>query len=430
MNDDINNKLTYQLNPLIEAQKGFDVMETRLFYLGLQDVNPHLSENDKYYDEFFPDTVISPSELTKIFGHTQYLTEIDRATDKLIGRYISIKVDGGFDKYTIFQHIRYKPEKGLYLKFNDDMRPFILDIYKGYKRYGFTKVEMQQIFFLGSAYAMRLLELLLQYRGKAKNGIIEREISVDDLRYKLNVPDNAYRGRIGNFKSKVLDLPINDINKNTQYYVTYDTVRKGRSVSGFKFICNCNGVIKDNEYTETIDSPKVQGIKDSHALEQKEDEKTYIKLAHYGFSTKTVTALLEACDGDLSELDLRLKYGEERAKKDRKKGKEISSISGYLRRAIEENWLQTKRDEERAKERELEAVKTNEEWELWAKKHHRNDPSPEVPETLFDTNNDYEKMLISIIKSSIKDRKLDVTARRLLNEHGLTVTRFIELYMS
>ena len=429
MNKEINEKPTYQLNPLIEARKGFDVMETRLFYLGLQDVNPHLSENDKYYDKFFPDTVISPAELTKMFGHTQYLTEIDRATDKLIGRYISIKMDGGFDKYTIFQHIRYKPGKGLFIKFNEDMRRFILEIYENYKNYGFTKVDMKQIFILGSSYAMRLLELLLQYRGKSKDEVIEREISVEDLRYKLNVPDNAYKGRIGNFKSKVLDLPINDINKNTQYYVTYETIKKGRSVSGFKFICNCNKVASDDDCTETIESSQTTEIKDFSALSegQGENEKTYIKLVHYGFSQKTVQALLEVC-GDVDELARRLEYGEKRAKQDKEKGKKIEKISGYLRRAIEENWLQTKKDEEQAQERELEAAKTNAEWEMWAKKAFSNETVPDVPEVPF-IDDDMGKIIVNMIKSDIKGRKLGTTSKRLLAENGLTVSRFIELYM-
>ena len=116
-------------------------------------------------------------------------------------------------------------------------------------------------------------------------------------------------------------------------------------------------------------------------------------------------------------------------KKDKEKGKEIGSISGYLRIAVEENWLGAKKNEEMAQQRELEAVKTNAEWELWAKKNFADEPAPEEPETPFDTNNDYEKMLISLITKSIKERKLDFTARRLLNDHGFTVSRFIELYM-
>ena len=94
----MDNKPTYQLNPLIEAQKGFDVMETRIFYLGLQDINPHITEHDKYFDENFPDTHITPSELKKIFGHGQYIRELDKATERLIGRYIAIRYADGFDK--------------------------------------------------------------------------------------------------------------------------------------------------------------------------------------------------------------------------------------------------------------------------------------------------------------------------------------------
>ena len=422
--------LTYQLNPLIEAQKDFDVMETRLFYLGLQDVNPHISQNDKYYDTQFPDTLITPAQLTEIFGHSQYITEVDRATDRLIGRYISIYFQGGFEKYTIFQHIKYKPEQGLFIKFNEDMRKFILEIYENYKNYGFTKIDMQQIFFLSSAYAMRILELLLQYKNTANNGIIEREVSIDELRKMLNVPDGAYKGRISNFRQKVLDLPINDINKNTQYHVSYEPIKYGRRVKGFKFTCNCNNVIEDDEFTETIESKPTPEKRDSPALpeHQTEEEKTYMKFIHYGFSTKTVKKLLEVCGGDLDELASRLEYGEKRAEQDRKKGKKIPSISGYLRTAIEENWLGQNKDVERAKQREIEAERTNADWELWAKKEFSNEPIPDVPETPFE-NEGIEKVMINMIKKDIINRNLCYSSKARLQEHGMTVARFIELYM-
>ena len=303
--------LTYQLNPLLEAQKDFDVMETRLFYLGLRDVNPHISVNDKHYDKVFPNTVITPQELTKIFGHSQYLTEVDRASKKLIGRYIAIKYADGFDYYTIFQHIKYKAGKGLFIKFNEDMRRFILDIYKSYKEYGFTKIDMQQIFVLGSTYGMRILELLLQYRGKAKNRIIEREFEIDELRYKLNVPDGAYKGKICNFKQFVLDYPIKDINKNTQYNVSYETIKTGRKVTGFKFYCNCNKAIKDEEYTETIESQsyekkleqeagQMQLLESQPAQAQQglteEQQAVYDRLVIRGITKKKAENLVKAYD--------------------------------------------------------------------------------------------------------------------------------------
>ncbi len=423
------NKPTYQLNPLVEAQKDFDVMETRLFYLGLQDVNPHLTSNDKYYDEQFPDTVITPSELIKIFGHGQYIKEVDKATDRLIGRYISIRFEDGFEKYTIFQHIKYKENKGLFIKFNEDMRPFLLDIYKTYQKYGFTKTDMKQIFILSSSYAMRLLELLLQYRGKLKNGIIERELTVQDLRLKLNVPSDAYKGRMGNFRRFVLDLPMNDINKNTKYFVSYETIKKGRSVVAFKFTCNCNNVKADNDYKETIDAVETKEI-EAPITPPANEEKARIttKLINYGFSFSTMENLLDTC-GSWDELSKRLEYGEKRAKLDREKGKQIQSISGYLRKAIEENWLQAKLNEDRAKERELAAAKATTEWELWARKTFSEEPVPDVPEKLFNEESEMGKAIIEMIRSDIKERRLSTTTKRILAENGLTVSRFIELYM-
>lgn len=431
MAKDIDNIPTFQLNPLIEAQKDFDVMETRLFYLGLQDVNPHLTENDKFFDEQFPDTVITPAELIKIFGHGQYIKEVDKATDRLIGRYISIRFADGFEKYTIFQHIKYKENKGLFIKFNEDMRPFILEIYENYKKYGFTKIDMKQIFILGSSYAMRLLELLLQYRGKAKNEIIEREISVDDLRYKLNVPESAYK-TMSNFRSRVLDLPIQDINKNTRYIITYETVKKGRSVSGFKFVCNCSGVIKDNEYLETIEANEIKEIqapkKESEEKKDKAEQQLLNKMVNYHFSLKLINMLMDTCGG-VDELARRLEYGEKRVKEDREKGKVIKSISGYLRKAIEENWLGLKKDEEKAQERELDSAKTNAEWELWVKNNFTGESVPDVPEKPFDTNDQMQKIAVNVIKKDIQDRKLSFSTKRWLRERGLTVKRFVELYM-
>lgn len=423
MND---RQLTYQLNPLVEAQKGFSVMETRLFYLGLQDINPHVTEGDRFYDEQFPDTVISPSELTRLFGHSQYITEVDKATDGLIGKYISIKFENGFEKFTIFQHIKYIEGKGLFIKFNEDMRPFILDIYKSYKKYGFTKVEMQQIFVLGSAYAMRLLELLLQYRSTEKDGIIEQTFDVDYLRSRLDVPEGTYKGRISNFRRKVLDLPIKDINKNTQYFVDYEVIKKGRKICGFKFLCNCNNSLKDNEYKDTIDN-QIDGKKQENNNSGKIEDRLITKLVNYGFSLDTIEGFLEKCEG-VDDLAARLEFGENKIKKDSSSGKKISSVSGYLRKAIEENWLGLKLKEEESQKRELESVKFSSDIELWIQKNFSNE-KPNTSENPFDISKKSHKMLINIIKDDIKNRRLSITSKRGLTDRGLTVSRFVELYM-
>ena len=63
----------YQANPLIEGRKPMNALEMRLFLLALQNVNPHISQNDKYYDRGFKELHLTPNKVKEIFGHGEYL---------------------------------------------------------------------------------------------------------------------------------------------------------------------------------------------------------------------------------------------------------------------------------------------------------------------------------------------------------------------
>ena len=68
----------YQANPLIQARKNFDVIQSRLFYVGLTAINPHLSSKDKFYDVEFPHTFISPAAIASILGNDKYLSTLKK----------------------------------------------------------------------------------------------------------------------------------------------------------------------------------------------------------------------------------------------------------------------------------------------------------------------------------------------------------------
>lgn len=94
----------------------------------------------------------------------------------------------------------------------------------------FTKYELQQVSSLSSAYAIRLYELLIQWRSAGKTPIIE----LQEFRKKLGVLDNEYL-RMAHLKERVLELSIIQINKHTDICVTYEQHKRGRSISGFSF---------------------------------------------------------------------------------------------------------------------------------------------------------------------------------------------------
>lgn len=94
----------------------------------------------------------------------------------------------------------------------------------------FTSYELKQVSALSSAYAIRLYEALIAWRSTGKTPVIE----LSDFRKKLGVLEGEY-SRFNNFKVRVLDPAIKQINEHTDITVKVEQHKTGRSVSGFSF---------------------------------------------------------------------------------------------------------------------------------------------------------------------------------------------------
>ena len=105
----------------------------------------------------------------------------------------------------------------------------------------FTKYELQQISNLSSAYAVRLYELLIAWRSTGKTPVIE----LTEFRNKIGVLDDEYT-RMGNFKDRVLNLAIAQINAHTDITVKHEQHKKGRNISGFSFSFKQKNVVTAN----------------------------------------------------------------------------------------------------------------------------------------------------------------------------------------
>ncbi len=94
----------------------------------------------------------------------------------------------------------------------------------------FTSYELQQIRGLSTAYAIRLYELLIAWRSTGKTPIIETQ----ELRRKLGVLDGEYK-MIADFKKRVFEPSIKQINEHTDITVKSEQHKTGRSITGFSF---------------------------------------------------------------------------------------------------------------------------------------------------------------------------------------------------
>lgn len=97
----------------------------------------------------------------------------------------------------------------------------------------FTAYEIRQVAELSSQYAMRLYEFFIQHLDK-KTGKGWLEISLDELRFRLGLLPTEYE-KMGNFKARILDYSINQINQNTDLSTSYTQQKQGRKIVGFQF---------------------------------------------------------------------------------------------------------------------------------------------------------------------------------------------------
>ena len=92
----------------------------------------------------------------------------------------------------------------------------------------YTKYKKEVVLRLKKDYSLDLYHLAKKHQNMG--GF---QISLDDLFEQLGLPE-SYR-RIGNLKDRVINPSLDEITKNTDIDLTYENVKKGRSVVGFKF---------------------------------------------------------------------------------------------------------------------------------------------------------------------------------------------------
>lgn len=122
--------------------------------------------------------------------------------------------------------IGYEKDSGtVYLRFTSDVVPLITRL-----EAKFTSYELEKIAHLDSGYAVRLYELLIQWRKIGKTPVFE----LQKFRQQLGVEPTQYK-TMSNFKKYVLDFAISQINEHTDISVKYEQLKKGRSIAGFTF---------------------------------------------------------------------------------------------------------------------------------------------------------------------------------------------------
>jgi plasmid replication initiation protein len=126
------------------------------------------------------------------------------------------------------QTIRYIEGEGkINLRFNYDMIPYLNQLTTEFTEFFMHSIEHNS-FKMNSTYGYRLYELLMQWKSTGR-----REIEVDWLREVFDLTD-SYR-LMADFKKRVVDPAITDINTHTPYWAKYIQKKTGRKITHLVF---------------------------------------------------------------------------------------------------------------------------------------------------------------------------------------------------
>jgi len=116
-------------------------------------------------------------------------------------------------------------EGRIVLQYHKDVIPLLCEL-----KNKFTHYALEQIANLTSVHAVRLYELLISWRSTGKTPVYE----LADFRQKLGIEPDEYP-RMHNFKARVLDPALKQINEHTDITAEYQQHKKGRRIAAFSF---------------------------------------------------------------------------------------------------------------------------------------------------------------------------------------------------
>ena len=223
------NSLVVKDNALINASYNLELTEQRLIMLAI--INARESGQGITADSKLE---IHASDYAKLFNVSidASYKALKEAVNNLFNRQFSYTAEykrtgkTGVVRSRWVSRIFYVDDLGLLeITFAPDVVPLVTRLEEH-----FTSYQAKQVAHLTSKYATRLYELLIAWREVGK----VPQIEISTFRNRLGLLENEYTA-MSDFKKRVLEPSIKQINEHTDITVTYEQHKKGRLISGFSF---------------------------------------------------------------------------------------------------------------------------------------------------------------------------------------------------
>jgi len=177
---------------------------------------------------------ISPKEFADIMGidSSNVYDQAFEITSELANSKITFIPDGKkrFKHIPLTSLCEYDEKSLLRIEINPRMAELLLGL-KG----GFSQPDLEDFMKMKSPFSMAIWHLMsreLKSKKPRITGIKEIELSLDEIREVTGTQKKFER--LSQLKEKVFEKALREINENCKVKVTYENIKKGRTVVGFR----------------------------------------------------------------------------------------------------------------------------------------------------------------------------------------------------
>ena len=206
-------------------QQALKITSMKLLRLVIMQISPN-------EDDFKP-YVITVKELARLIGKDPdnlYREAVDVRND-ILEHHVDVFDEDkeAFKSYAWAIYCEYNKKTGFGIVLNPLLKPFLLGLKNNYTLYPFLDVKQ-----LSTTYGIRIYELIMSYVvGEIPKEGCHGVIEVDKLRTACDCEEKLIQ--IGQFKEKVLDRAIADINEHGSLEVSYTCIKKGKTIVAIDF---------------------------------------------------------------------------------------------------------------------------------------------------------------------------------------------------
>lgn len=215
-----------QANQLIEGKQSLKLNSAKIMRILIMQIKPD--------DDDFKTYRIKIADLAKLLGVTSaaLYRDIDSITNDIMTNHVTVKDpnENRFIKIGWVTTCGYDSKTGLAVKMNPLLRPFLLNLKMQYTQY-----QLENILSMRSIYGLRIFEMLekenmLKFLPKEGTTI---DLTIQEIREACDCEDKYEK--ISQFRARVLDIAVKEIQRTSVYDISYVPLKNGRSIEAVRF---------------------------------------------------------------------------------------------------------------------------------------------------------------------------------------------------